>query len=59
MKRSHDRFYELLPLAPQVTVHGREGKLFVNGDKFCADLFPAHRRPSIKFEKTLERASVN
>ena len=26
--------------------------------KFCADLFPAHRWPSIKFKKILERASV-
>ena len=26
--------------------------------KFCAHLFPAHRWPSIKFKKILERASV-
>ena len=26
--------------------------------KFCADLFPAHRWPSMKFKKILERASV-
>ena len=27
--------------------------------KFCADLFPAHRYPSIKFKKGLEGAKVN
>ena len=36
MKRSHDLlpFFELLPLVPQGSVDGREGKLFVNGDRF-------------------------
>ena len=33
MKRSNDRFFELLPLQPQQTVDGREGKLFENGDR--------------------------
>jgi len=33
MKRSHHRFFELLPLVPQETGDGREGKLFVSGDR--------------------------
>ena len=34
MNRSQHRFFELLPSVPQETGDGREGKLFVNGDRF-------------------------
>ena len=34
MNRSQHRFFELLPLVPQETGDDREGKLFVNGDRF-------------------------